>query len=51
MVLTPPKPTECADAFGLPTLFVTAAIVSMTPLLLMPILSNRAMDEAERDVE
>jgi MFS family permease len=40
-----------ADAFGLPTLFVSAAIVSMTPLLLTPILSNRAMDEAERDVE
>jgi MFS family permease len=37
-----------ADAFGLPTLFVAAAVVSMTPLLLMPVLSNRAMDEAER---
>ncbi len=40
-----------ADAFGLPTLFVVAAIVSMTPLLLMPILSNEAMDEAERETE
>jgi predicted MFS family arabinose efflux permease len=40
-----------ADAFGLPTLFVAAAMVAMTPLLLMPILSNRAMDEAERENE
>ena len=40
-----------ADAFGLPTLFVAAAIVSMTPLLFMPVLSNRAMDDAERENE
>ena len=40
-----------ADAFGLPALFVAAAVVSMTPLLFMSVLSNRAMDEAERDVE
>jgi MFS family permease len=40
-----------ADAFGLPTLFVAAAIVSMTPLLFMAVLSDRAMDDAERDAE
>jgi MFS family permease len=40
-----------ADAFGLPALFIAAAIVSMTPLLFMSVLSNRAMDEAERDGE
>ncbi len=40
-----------ADAFGLPALFVAAALVSMTPLLFMSVLSNRAMDEAERDGE
>jgi MFS family permease len=40
-----------ADAFGLPTTFVAAAVVAMTPLLFMPVLSNRAMDEAERENE
>lgn len=40
-----------AGAFGFTTLFIAAAVVAMTPLLLMPILSNRAMDEAERENE
>jgi predicted MFS family arabinose efflux permease len=38
-----------ADAFGLVTLFWVGTVVSLIPLLLLRVLTNKNMDQAERD--
>jgi hypothetical protein len=38
-----------AQFFGLPAVFAIAGIVTLALLLLMPILTDRAMDAADRD--
>jgi MFS family permease len=40
-----------ADAFGLVSLFWAATVVTLIPLVLLPVLTNHNMEEAERQVD